>query len=312
MANNYLLESIDSLSLQKERERIMKENDYLDASISFYDLEEVPLVNALEDLDTYGFLTSKKVIIIQNIEFLKYDDFKDDVEHFFRYLDSPNPDYLLIIESHKLNNTTKITKTLKSKCKYLEISMDPKKYIQNAFDGYQLDTGVVSLLEEYCLGDITKIENETQKLKDYKLDEKVITKKDVEDFVIKKLGDPKDLTFAFVRSLSSRDRKEALLKYQELLSYQMEPFGILGLLASQFRILYQVKLLEKERKSDKEIASILGEKSDYRIRKTKELTRLYSENDILEMIQRLANIDFQLKTTDADGNHLLEMFILSI
>ena len=37
--------------------------------------EEVEIENALEDLDTYGFLSSKKVIIIQNIESIKYDDF---------------------------------------------------------------------------------------------------------------------------------------------------------------------------------------------------------------------------------------------
>ena len=167
------------------------------------------------------------------------------------------------------------------------------------------------LLEEYSLGDITKISNECAKLREYKFDEKVITKKDIEELVVKKLGDSKDLVFAFTRSLAMKDTKDALEKYRELLSYQLEPFGIIGLLASQYRIAYQVKVLA-EKHLNKEIAEILGEKFDYRIKKTREITSLYAENEILECLKKLANIDYQLKTSDVDANHLLEMFILNI
>ena len=66
--NNYLLESIDTTLLDKKIEKIIKDNDFSSASISSYDLDEVLLENALEDLDTYSFLTSKKVIIIKNID----------------------------------------------------------------------------------------------------------------------------------------------------------------------------------------------------------------------------------------------------
>ena len=68
--NSYLLESEDSLSLQTERDNIIQENHFEDAVINTYDMEEVPLENALEDLDTYGFLSDKKVIVIENIEVL--------------------------------------------------------------------------------------------------------------------------------------------------------------------------------------------------------------------------------------------------
>ena len=46
--NNYLLESIDSLSIEKNREELINNNKFKEATISFYDLEEVPLENALE------------------------------------------------------------------------------------------------------------------------------------------------------------------------------------------------------------------------------------------------------------------------
>ena len=88
--------------------------------------------------------------------------------------------------------------------------------------------------------------------------------------------------------------------------------SIIGLIASQIRIIYQVKVLEKQRLSNDEIASMLGEKNSYRIKKTKELTRYYSESELLELMNTLADMDYKLKTTDSDPNNLIELFILNL
>lgn len=310
--NSYLLESIDSLSLKQERESIIQKNHFEDASKSYYDLEENLLENALEDLDTYSLLSEKKVIIIQNIEEIKYEDFKKNVDHLFQYIQNPNPDNLLIIEAKKLNNTTKITKELKKLCTYSLVSIDSKEYIKKTLKGYKIDSNTISFLEEYCLNDFTKIANECEKLKEYKWDEKEITKKDIEEIVVKKLGDSKDLSFALGRAIALRDKEEALKKYQELLSYNIEPLSMIGLLASQIRIIYQVKLLEDKHLNNKEIADTLEEKSEYRIMKTRELTKLYQEKDLLLLLQRLAEMDYLMKTEDVDGKHLIEMFIINM
>ena len=310
--NSYLLECLDSLSVEKEKQKIIKENDFTTAPISSYDMEEIPLENALEDLDTYSFLSDKKIIIIKNIECLKYEDTKKDIDHLLKYIDNPNPDNLLIIESKKLNNTSKITKELKKRCKYCEIETDPKKYIKSELKGYEIDTKTIELLNDYCLGDITKITSECQKLKNYKQSDMKINIEDIQEICVKKLGDSKDLTFSFTRSIATKDKKEALKKYKELLSYNIEPLSIVGLLASQIRIIYQVKILEKRNLRDKEIANILEEKSEYRITKTKELTRLYSEKELLELMQKLSDIDIKIKTNDVDGNSLIEFFILNL
>ena len=310
--NNYLLECNDKIALENEQERIIKDNKFTKASIYKYDLEETELENALEDLDTYGLFTQEKVIIIKNIELLKYDDYKKDLEHLFKYLDNPNPDNLLIIEVSKLNSTSKIGKVLKEKCNYTKIELNTKSYIKQLLKDYKIDNSAINLLDNYCLGDISKIYNECQKLRNYKYEEKEITEDDIKELVIKKLGDSKDLTFAFSRSIALRDKKDALKRYKELLSYNFEPISIIGLLSSQIRIIYQVKLFEKERLTDKEIANILEEKSDYRITKTRELTKLYTEDTLLNLLQELSNIDLKMKTTDLDANALLEQFIINI
>lgn len=309
--NNYLLESIDTTILDKKTDSIIKDLKFTDASISTYDLDEVLLENALEDLDTYSFLTPKKVIIIKNIESLKYDDYKEDFDHLFKYLSNPIEDNLLIIVGHHFTGTSKVIKELKKLCKYELVEVNSKAFIRNKLKDYTMNQSTINLIDELCLGDITKISNECDKLINYKGNDKSITNDDVNLLVIEKLDDPKDLTFAFSRSLALKDKKNALSEFRELLKYNFEPFMLLGLLASQIRIIYQVKLLENNR-TDKDIASILDEKSEYRIKKTRELTRLYSESDLLKLMIKLSDIDYSLKTTDSDPINLIESFILNI
>lgn len=306
--DSYLIESSDFLSFQNEKEKLIKEKDFSNSEISTYDLEEVELSNALEDLDTYGLLSNKKVIILLNIENIKYDDNKKDIDHLIKYIENPNPDNLLIIYS-KGNNTLKTIKELKKVCKVIEVNISIKDYIRYTFKDYKIDFKAINMLEEYCLDDFTKVVSECDKLKNYKCNDKVITCEDIDILVNKKLGDPRDLTFAFSRSLAEKNKKDSLEKYKELLEYNIEPLSIIGLLASQIRIIYQVKLLED--KKDKDIADILGEK-EFRIKKTREITRLYSKDELLKLMQELSDMDYRLKTEDIDGNNLIELFILNI
>ena len=57
---------------------------------------------------------------------------------------------------------------------------------------------------------------------------------------------------------------------------------------------------------------MLEEKSDFRIKKTRELIALYSEKELLEIMQKLSEIDYRIKTSDVDSNKEIETFILNI
>lgn len=309
--NSYLLEGIDYVAIEKEVNKIIEKEKFTSSSLSIYDMEETLLENALEDLDTYTFLSDKKTIIIKNIDSIKYDDYKSDFDYLLKYIDNPSNDNLLIIEAKKLNGTYKITKELKKKCKYIELELNSKSFIKNELKDYKINQNTINLLDEYCIGDFTKIQSECDKLKNYKFDEKEINEDDIKALVIKKLGDPQDLTFSFARSISSKDKSDALKKYRELLEYNIEPLGILGLLGSQIRIIYQVKLLDSRGMRDKDIASTLSEK-EFRVKKTRELIGLYTNQELLGLMKKLADIDLKIKTTDIDPNTEIELFIVNL
>ena len=309
--NSYLLEGIDYVALENEVNKIITKEKFTSSTISTYDMDESELQNALEDLDTYNFLSDKKTIIIKNIDSLKYDENKKDFDHLIKYIDNPTQDNLLIIEAKKLNGTYKITKELRKKCKCIELEQNTKAFIKNELKDYKINQEAINLLDEYCNGDYTKIQSECDKLKNFKYDDKTITNDDIKNIVSKKLGDPQELTFSFTRSIAEKNKKESLKKYKELLDYNIDSLSILGLLGSQIRIIYQVKILDSRGMRLQDIAKTLKEK-EFRVKKTMELIGLYTQEEILDLMQKLAEIDLKIKTTDTDPNTEIELFIINL
>lgn len=307
--NNYLIEGSDYISVNNKISEIIKKNGFSDASISKYDLSEGLLDDALEDLNTYGLFSDKKIVIINNFD--KMDPLLNNIEELLKYVENSSSLNLLFVVSDKYDDRKKIIKDLKKKMEFIKISTDPVEFTKSCLEGYKVENGVINLLVNNTLGDVTRLYNECNKLKTYKINDKYISKDDVEELSFKRLGDSTETTFQFSRALAEKDKKSALKLYQELLNYKIEPLSIIGLLASQFRIMYQVKNLEEKNMRNDEIASILKEKP-YRITKTRELTRYYSRREILDLMIKLEDIDLKIKTTSVDANTLIRLFILNI
>lgn len=307
--NNYLIEGSDYISINNKISEIIKKNNFSDASISKYDLSEDLLEAAIEDLNTYGLFSDKKIVIINNFD--KMDPLFNKPEELLKYVENSSSLNLLFVVSDKYDDRKKIIKDLKKKMKFIKISTDPVVFTKSCLEGYKVENGVINLLVNNTLGDVTRLYNECNKLKTYKINDKYISKDDVEELSFKRLGDSTETTFQFSRALAEKDKKSALKLYQELLNYKIEPLSIIGLLASQFRIMYQVKNLEEKNMRNDEIASSLKEKP-YRITKTRELTRYYSKREILDLMIKLEDIDLKIKTTSVDANTLVQLFILNI
>lgn len=307
--NNYLIEGSDYISVNNKISEIIKKNGFSDASISKYDLSEGLLDDALEDLNTYGLFSDKKIVIINNFD--KMDPLLNNIEELLKYVENSSSLNLLFVVSDKYDDRKKIIKDLKKKMEFIKISTDPVEFTKSCLEGYKVENGVINLLVNNTLGDVTRLYNECNKLKTYKINDKYISKDDVEELSFKRLGDSTETTFQFSRALAEKDKKSALKLYQELLNYKIEPLSIIGLLASQFRIMYQVKSLEEKNMRNDEIASSLKEKP-YRITKTRELTRYYSKREILDLMIKLEDIDLKIKTTSVDANTLIRLFILNI
>lgn len=308
---NYLLESSDHLLLEKKIDSIIEKEKFQDEYRATYDLEEVALDNALEDLDTYSFLSSKKVIIIKNI--LSSLVLENEKKHLIKYLENPSSDNLLIMTSDKMDAKTfsKKLKSLKT-LEYQKLETNPVSFAKNILDGYKVSNMDLSYLAELCNNDITKLNSECEKLMMYKIDTKEIGREDITNLVIKKLGDSNEILFSLAKTIMSKDKKQALKLYNDLKVYQIDANSIIGLMASQMKLVSQIKVLKEKNLNVSQIQQNLNLKSSYQVKKLSEYIYSYSYNDIKTFFNKLFNLDYSIKTGKVDSSNAIELLIINL
>lgn len=311
MQNNYLLECSDDLSLLNKQKEIIDKMGFTDQYQAIYDLEENMIDDVLEDLDTYSFLSPKKIIIVRN-SFIDPNDKK--IERILKYIDNSNPDNLFIMTANKLDSRTSLVKNIKKNknINYIKIDDDPVNFVKNKLVDYKISLSVVNYLVEKCKSDITKLDSECDKLMAFKIDNKEIIKEDIDNLVVKKLGDSNEILYALVNSIMSKDKRNALIKYNELLEYNVDANSMIGLMASQIKLINQIKLLKEDNLSNQEIADTLKLKSVYQVKKLSEYIYKYTYKEIASFTHLLANTDLGIKSGRIDVNNAVELLIINL
>ena len=307
--NNYLIKSSAISLIDKKIEELVKENKFNDASITTYDMEEDSITSLIEDADTISFLTPNKVIIGKNLSNNNLDD--KSLKILSKYLDNPNSSVLLIFVTTNIDTRKKAVKEVINKLSLVNISTDTKNIIKDILKDYDVEYRVNNLLEEYYNEDLERLISETKKLALAFIDTKKITYKDAVSLLVKPLNKQDNLSFDLVREIALKNKKKAVNIYNELLSYNIESYSLIGLLESQYRLLYQVKVLNKNNISYNDIASIL-EVHPFRVKKTLELIRYYTLKEIRKLIKNLADIDFKIKSGVYENNIIIDLLILNI
>ncbi len=309
---NYLVVTNNEYTIKKVLTKLFKELKLTEDMITNYNLEEQSIEDVLEDLDTYSFLTTKKLVICRNSNFLNNEKLEESKEkHLLKYLDNPNPDNYFIIITNKLDERKKIVKEIKKKVNILETKIDPKEVIREYFKEYKFDYNTTNLLLEYCHNDIEKLTSECQKLTLYKYEEKEITVEDVKKIVVKKINDDDDYIFELMTNIITKKKKEALAILNDLKTLGVEPLAILGMIANQYRFLLQVAILKERDYRQDEIASTL-KAHPYRVKITLQNIREYSKEDLISSIKSLANIDLNIKKGNDQVDFAIENFIVSL
>ena len=89
----------------------------------------------------------------------------------------------------------------------------------------------------------------------------------------------------------------------------MDPSQLIPIIASQIRLLFQVKRLYNKGKTNDEIAKILELKNAYRVKYLLGDSYYYSEKDLLKYLTSLAKLDKNIKLGLQDSKVALELFI---
>lgn len=288
-----------------------------DFAVSTYDLEEQYLEDALEDAMTLPFLEDRKVVIIKNAKFLTTQKEKlvQNAQALTDYLQNLSEETVLIFVclGEKLDERKKIVKLLKSKSVVQEFSSlkidELRQYLASSLAEKNI-TYTKDVLEKFLerVGMHTSFYySEVEKLDLYfNMQGGELTSELLEEFV-PRLAEHS--IFELVDSVLERNKVRSIQLFHRLLDENEEPIKIISLLLSQFRLIYEVKVLQEKGASQYGIAETL-KVHPFRVKLAMNHTRKYAAELLLKNMRELAEVDYQLKTSSLDKRYVVERFFL--
>ena len=315
----YLIYGTQEAVIAQEVKKIVKEKlDIIDDfSYVRFDLTETLLDDIIADAETMPFGIDKKVISVKNSYIFapatgKKEKMEHNIQTLIEYSKHENPATTLVFSviTTKLNDKAEVLKAIKDRIqikKTVDVGKDEwdiaiKRLINNR--GLSFDSKALEEFINRTKGDLGVVARELDKLKSY-------GGKITYDVVDKLIARPlEENMFGIVDAILGNHPEVALGIYNDLRTQNEDPATLIVALASQFRFLYKVKYLSELGHQENEICSELGAVNPYRVRFSLKKARQVSANDILGIINELADLDYQTKSGQIDRFQAFELFLV--
>lgn len=291
-------------------------NDFINKlnidNIIKYDYLESSLSDIIDEVNYIDLFNEKKLVIVSNFSFKKLNE--DDEKLLLKYIDNMNDNIIVFkCSDESLDERKALTKALRKKCKVEEIEkLDYKtlhSYVTNMFknEGIEVTYNQVKRILDLCEYNPDYTISEVDKLLIYKIGEKKLLDKDIEDVISK--NTEKEM-FTLIDNVLDKKIGPAIDSFKILVSSNIDETIIIDNIAKQFRLLMQIKLLG-EKLSEVELVKTLGV-NPYTIKKLIPYVNKYSKEDIADVLYKLSNLDIDFKINGYDKNELLESFLVTL
>ena len=300
--NLYLFYGNNKSIINDKINNIINKYNIVDNNIIKYDLED-NLDNIIEEASMISLFGDTKLILI-NTTFKEEIDI-DKLEEYLKHYN--NNIYIVFMSNDKVDTRRKLYKLITKYGTIEEVTSDNnyiRSYIKEYIKDYKMD---INYFLSKVSDNLDNIKNELDKLMLYKLEDKNITNKDIDDLVISNVEED---IFALTDSVITNNIDKSITLYNKFMEKNYEPVYIIGLLGNQFTLLYQVKKLYNMGKNNNDIASILGV-HPYRVKLAIQNSYYYTEEDLIKYIYKLGNLDKDIKTGNIDKTLGLELFLIN-
>ncbi|MBC6127337.1 DNA polymerase III subunit delta [Listeria booriae] len=319
----YLIIGTEDYIINETKKRLVAnilDTEDTDFNYANFDLDETAIEQVIEEAETIPFFGDRRLIVASNPSFLTTEKTKSKIEHrtarLEDYLNEPVDYSILVIIARveKLDERKKLTKLLKKQATIVDAKRpndaELRKWVQSAIknNDFSMEIPAIERLMELTGGQLTTAMNELDKLMLYKLESREISVADVESLVVRSL---EQNIFLLLDKMIALDIGGALSIYYDLLKQKEEPIKILALIASQFRLLTQIKLLEKQGFSQQQVAQKL-KVHPFRVKIGARQAKSFSYEQLTATLERLAEMDFEMKTGYGDKAQKLEWFLFSL
>lgn len=304
----YLLYGTDEYLIKKNIKKITEKIETY--NINEYDLMESNLKNILDDAFTISLFSNNRITIINNsyIFTSATNKPKQDTKILEKYLTEKSENIIIFIcNEEKLDSRKKIVSLIEKQGKLINCNKtNIQKEVLDMFGNYKINMNDINFLIDRVGDNLYILEQEINKLKIYKDRNYDITKEDIINVTVKSI----DIDiFHLIENIINKNKEKALESYYEMIKRGEEPIKIIVMLANQYRLIYQVKVLKNKRMSIYDMINILGKKK-YPIELALAKSNNFTLEELINNLSKLADLDYNIKSGKVDKKLGLEMFIL--
>lgn len=316
----YLLTGLEQYIFDSTVTRLKKAlPDLDDGSVIRFDLEETSVEAVIEEADTLPFLQERKLIIAGNANFLKAQDKnREKVTHNLTQLEtwlanpSPTATVVFIAPYEKLDARKRITKIIRERATVIEAARlqgkDLLTWIQQeaGSKGVRIAVEEAQLLVDMAGDNLLTLATELGKMATYLNGQGEVTAEVVELLVPRT---PEMDVFRLTDAYVAGRVPDTVSIYHDLLRNGEEPIMLTSLIASHIRLMIHVGTLRKKGYQQQQIAKTLGV-HPYRVKLMMENRNRPDGERLLHILDKLAEIDYKLKSSSGKRERILELFFM--
>ncbi len=305
----YLLYGEENYLKKQYKERFVKamlpEGDTM--NYAFYEGKGINIREVTDLAETLPFFADRRLIVLENTGL-----FKSAGAELAEYLKGLPKTASLIFVEDEVDKRSKLYKAVKAKGYVAELSAQDEATLKKWILGMVrrekkqiTDAAVLHFLHKVGT-DMENIQKEAEKLFCYTWGQDSISAEDIDAVCVTQISNH---IFDMVSAVADKNQKRALDLYYELLASKEPPMRILFLLTRQYRILYQVRDLQKKGYGRKEIASRAG-LHPFVAGKYMEQAKHFRMGELRAVMEDSAQAEESVKTGRLTDTLAVEVFIV--
>ena len=288
-------------------------NEYnRDFNLETFDAQSSNVSNWLGSIKTLPCLGCTKLVIVRNL----HDAIPKDeaAQSLIDYCSNPIAGTCLVITADKVDRKRKIYKAL-TKVKGAVACEAPKENVLVTWirdkakgQGYAMNTHAARALVNRVGAHPGVLVQELNKTLIYVGKNKEVSEKDVQEVV----GETRlETIFSLTDALKNKNPHKALQLLNNQLDHGEEPIKIMGMIAWQFRVIWEVKNYQQRNIPSNQIAKAMGV-NPFVVEKALQHTKNFSNQQLRRAYLQLTQADRSLKSTSQDPVFVMQTLILGL
>ncbi|WP_027365394.1 DNA polymerase III subunit delta [Desulfotruncus alcoholivorax] len=283
-----------------------------DFNYEVLDGSHVPVAEVIAAVELTPLTAGRKLVVVRDAAILQKDA---DDKQILEYLERPNKGCCLVFETRQsIDRRKKLYKKIATMGGAIEFTRlktpDLTKWLakQAREEGAALTREAAEELLLRCGPDMYTLHNEMQKLACFVGTGNTINMDTVKELVASRV---EESIFEMVDAIGEKDGTRAIEGIRQLLRQKQQPQQIIGMIARQFRLLYQVQGMIEAGTAREEIIKTLR-MHPFVYKKISLQHKNFSSEQLVRTIMRLADLDYLVKTGGGNFSELIETFILKL